>query len=121
MRDSAQVKLEFIHNAVAGNYTPEQAEAELDRMEQAFGKTVFSPGGVTKKSRPWSRGDLKDLEMQAVDGASSRPFFLYLAEMGEEVTRKERKKKQLTLIGTIVAVIAIIAVIAGVVRALRGT
>lgn len=121
MRDSTQAILEYVNYAANGRYTHEQAEAELNKMERDFGKTVFYPERITKKPRPWTRSDLNDLKVKAAAGASSREFFLYLAEMGEEVTRKERKKKQLTLIGTIVAVIAIIAVVAGVVRALRGT
>lgn len=45
-----------------GQYSRAEAEAELDRMEQEFGERAFTTGKVTRKSKPWSMEDLKDLE-----------------------------------------------------------
>ena len=94
MRDRTQAKLDFIHKAMNGDYTAEQAQAELNQMEREFGELTFLPGTVTKKPRPWTRADLEDLRFEAAAGAGSRDFFAYLAEMGEEVNRTERRKRK---------------------------
>lgn len=120
MRDRTQAKLDFIHKAMAGVYTADQAKEELDQMEQEFGDLAFLPGKVTKKPRPWTRADLEDLRLEAAAGAGSRDFFAYLAEMGEEVVRMERRKRKIKIIAVIAAVVAAAAVIMAVVRALRG-
>lgn len=83
-------KLKFIRKAMAGEYTPEQAKATLDRMEEEFGDLTFLPGKVTRKPRPWTREDLNDLRLEAAAGANSKEFFMYMAEMGYEVNRKQR-------------------------------
>ena len=120
MRDRTQAKLDFIHKAMKGAYTAEQATAELDRMEREFGDLAFLPGKVTRKPHPWTRADLEDLRLEAAAGAGSRDFFAYLAEMGEEVTRTERRKRKIRIIAAIAAVVAAAAVIIAVVRTLRG-
>ena len=120
MRDRTQAKLDFIHKAMDGAYTADQAKEELDRMEREFGELTFLPGKVTKKPRPWTRADLEDLRLEAAAGSNSREFFEYLAEMGEEVTRTERRKRKIKIITAIAAVVAAAAVILAVVRALRG-
>ena len=120
MRDRTQAKLDFIHKAMEGTYTAEQAQAELDQMEREFGDLAFLPGKVTKTPRPWTRADLEDLRLEAAAGAGSRDFFAYLAEMGEEVNRTERRKRKIRIFAIIAAVVAVAAVIAAVIRALRG-
>ena len=120
MRDRTQAKLDFSHKAMNGDYTAEQAQAELNQMEREFGELTFLPGTVTKKPRPWTRADLEDLRFETAAGAGSRDFFAYLAEMGEEVNRTERRKRKIKIIAVIAAIMAIVAVIVTVVRALRG-
>lgn len=51
MRDRTQAKLNFIHKAMNGEYTADQAKAELDEMEREFGDQAFLPGKVAKKPR----------------------------------------------------------------------
>lgn len=120
MKDCTKAKLEFIHKAMEGAYTAEQAQTELDRMEREFGKLAFLPGKVVRKPRPWTRADLENLRMEAAAGAGSRDFFAYLAEMGEEVSRMERRKRRIKILAIIVAVVAVAAVIVAVIRVLRG-
>lgn len=111
MKDAIQARIEFIHNAKAGKYSREQAESVLDQMEQQYGEDAFLPGKVVKKPRPWTRKDLDELEMEAVGGGGSREFLQYLAEMGEEVSRKERQKRQIKIVGLIGVVIVVIVTI----------
>ena len=120
MRDRTQAKLDFIHKAVNGAYTADRAEAELDRMEREFGDLTFLPGKVTRKPRPWTRTDLENLRLEAAAGAGSRDFFTYLAEMGEEVNRTERRKRTFRIVAVVAAAAAAGAIIVAVVRALRG-
>lgn len=120
MRDRTQVQIDFIDKAIDGAYTADQAKAELDQMEREFGDLAFLPGKVTRKPRPWTKADLKDLQLEAAAGAGSREFLEYLAEMGEEVTRTERRKRKIKIISAITAVVAAAAVIIAVVRTLRG-
>ena len=120
MRDRTQAKLNFIHKAMNGEYTADQAKAELDEMEREFGDQAFLPGKGAKKPRPWTRADLEDLRLEAASGAGSRDFFIYLAEMGEEVSRMERRKRTTKIVAIIAAVVAAGAIIVAVARVLRG-
>lgn len=119
MKDVIQARIEFVHNAMAGKYSREQAESVLDQMEQQYGEDAFLPGKVVRKSRPWTRKDLNKLEMEAVGGGGSREFLQYLAEMGEEVNRKERQKRQIKIVGLIGVVVVVILLIIVAVYTLR--
>lgn len=60
---------------------------------------------VAKKPRPWTRADLEDLRLEAASGAGSG-LFIYLAEMGEEVSRMEQRKRTTKIVAIIAAVVA---------------
>lgn len=120
MREYTQARLDFIDKAIDGVYSPSQAKAELERLHQKYGDNVFLPDSIVRKPRPWTRADLKKLELEASAGAGSKDFLFYLAEMGYEVNRQERQKKRIKIFGILAAVVAAVAVIVAVVRLLRG-
>lgn len=120
MKDSVNARCNFIRNAMAGNYTVAEAEAELERMEHEYGEQAFLLGTVPRKPRPWTKKDLNDLEKEVIAGAGSREMLSYMAEMGAEVRQNERRKKKVKIIGMIAVIVALIAVVGIVVRMLRG-
>lgn len=105
--DNIQARINFVDKVMKGQYSHAEAAAELDRMEQEFGERAFTTGKVTRKPKPWSMEDLKDLERDFMASASSRKFFEYMAEMSEEVYRKKRQRKKLAIFGGIAAAIAL--------------
>ena len=120
MKDRTTAKLDYIKSAMNGAFSPDQAKAELDRMEKQYGELVFLPGRAKKKPRPWTKNDLDGLWKEAVAGAGSRDFLEYMAEMGWEVKQAERRQKRIKIFGILAAVLAAAAVIVAVVRLLRG-
>lgn len=88
MEAYVQARNNFVQKVMAGEYSCEQAEAELDRMEREFGELAFLPGTVNRKPRPWTMDHLRELKRSAACGAGSRAFLSYMAEVGEEVHRK---------------------------------
>ncbi|OUQ76582.1 hypothetical protein [Flavonifractor sp. An100] len=114
--DNIQARINFVDKVMKGQYSRAEAEAELDRMEQEFGERAFTTGKVTRKSKPWSMEDLKDLERDFMASASSRKFFEYMAEMSEEVYRKKRQRKKLAIFGGIAAAIALVVAVVALVR-----
>ena len=114
--DDIQARINFVHKVMDGQYSRAEAEAELDRMEQEYGKDAFTIGTVTRKPKPWTMEDLKDLERDFMASASSRKFFEYMAEMSEEVYRKKRQRKKLAIFGGVAAAIALVAAVVALVR-----
>ena len=114
--DNIQARINFVDKVMKGQYSRAEAEAELDRMEQEYGKDAFTIGTVTRKPKPWTMEDLKDLERDFMASASSRKFFEYMAEMSEEVYRKKRQRKKLAIFGGIAAAIALVAAVVALVR-----
>ena len=120
MREYTQARLDFIDKAIDGVYSPSQAKAELERLHQKYGDNVFLPDSIVRKPRPWTRADLKNLELEASAGAGSKDFLFYLAEVGNEVNRQERQKKRIKMVAIITVAVAAIAVVVAVARMLRG-
>lgn len=85
MEANVQARIDFTEKVMAGKYTRNQAEAELDRMEREFGDLAFLPGTVTRKPKPWTMKYLKELKRAAVYGAGSRDFLSHMAEVGAHV------------------------------------
>ena len=119
MRERPKARLEFIQKAMDGEFTPAQAKAELDRMEAKYGKLIFTPGKAPRKPRPWTKQDLEGLWQKAICGAGSRDFLEYMAEMGWEIKRAERRQKIIQIFGILAAVVAVVAIIMAIVRLLR--
>ena len=116
MKDVTSARLEYIDKAAEGAYTPKQAKAKLDGMAQEFGKLAFLPGTVTRKPRPWSETDLKELWLESAAGAGSREYLEYLAEMGWEVKQAERRQQRIKFFGILAAVVAAAAIIFAVLK-----
>ena len=116
MEANVQARIDFTEKVMAGKYTRDQAEAELDRMEREFGDLAFLPGTVTRKPKPWTMKHLEELKGAAVCGAGSREFLSYMAEVGEEVHRKLRMWKWIKVILAILAGIAAAAAAAALLR-----
>lgn len=94
------------NSIVAGDLTIEQVKEELNRIETEYGPDSFDLYKVKKKSAPWSKEDLEDLEIQSASGACSKDFYLYMAEVSEFVHRKNRKSGLLGLVDSLVRFIA---------------
>lgn len=114
-----QARLNYVRDVINGNYTRAQAEAELDRMEREYGKDAFLSGTFERKPRPWTRKDLEDMELWFASGMGSRDFLSYLAEVSEEVHRKERRNRRLRTAGILGGAAAILAIIILMVRMLK--
>lgn len=94
------------NSIVAGDLTIEQVKEELNRIETEYGPDSFDLYKVKKKSAPWSKEDLEDLEIQSASGACSKDFYLYMAEVSEFVHRKNRKSGLLGLVDSLIRFIA---------------
>lgn len=94
------------NSIVAGDLTVEQVKEELNRIETEYGPDSFDLYKVKKKSAPWSKEDLEDLEIQSASGACSKDFYLYMAEVSEFVHRKNRKSGLLGFVDSLVRFIA---------------
>lgn len=116
MNESSSARVALARKLRNGEYTLEQAEAELDRMEKDYGESAFLAGSVTRKEPPWTMGDLEDLNTEVTAGAGSRELFHYMAEVSDAVYRRRR---HMIIAGGILGALAVIALLGGLTAALR--
>lgn len=116
MSKSSSARVDFARKVKNGDYTLEQAEKELDRMEESYGEEAFLAGSVVRKEPPWTMKDLEKLNMEVTAGAGSRELLHYMAEVSDAVYSKKRRMKLLTILGGIVAAIALAGAIIALVQ-----
>ena len=93
MSKSSSARVDFARKVKNGDYTLEQAEKELDRMEESYGEEAFLAGSVVRKEPPWTMKDLEKLNMEVTAGAGSRELLHYMAEVSDAVYSKKRRMK----------------------------
>lgn len=103
---------------ISGKMDRECVEKEMKRIESEYGTGSFNSYKVQKKSAPWTKKDLDNLEIQSASGACSKEFYLYMAEVSEYVYGKNKKsgghnlfkfvaKNWLIIIGVIIFIFVI--------------
>ena len=110
-----QIKL--AERIVRGELKKSEVEKELQRISEEFGDDCFNSYKVIRKPKPWNKKDLDELEVLSASGASSKDFYLYMAEMSEAVyseTKKNNTKKIILLV-----IILAVAVVASIVFFMR--
>lgn len=100
-------QIELVSKIVKGEINKAGVEKELSRMEQQYGSECFNSYPVKRKPKPWTKEHLNELEVLSSSGASSKEFYLYMAEVSEEVYKFKLNKK------IIIAIIVVIAIVLG--------
>ena len=107
-----------------GILTVDEVKGKLHIMEEKWGCDEFYRGYFfERKARPWDRAYLEELTGKSMTGAFSKEFILHLAEVSEEVHRKERNKKLLKNVGVAfgaaIAICAIVVLVIWLIKQLR--
>ncbi len=91
-----QIKL--VNKIVNGEISKAEVERELDRIANEFGEQCFNDYKVKRKEKPWNKKDLDELVVLNSSGASSRDFYLYMAEVSEYLNACSKKKKLISVV-----------------------
>lgn len=83
--------VKLTNSILAGDLTVDQVKSEINRIESEYGSGSFDSCKVRKKSAPWTKEDLDELEIQSALGTCSKDFYLYMAEVSEFVYKKNKK------------------------------
>lgn len=95
-----------------GKISGQKVRIELDRIVTEYGEDIFNKYcKVKKQSKPWTEETLKELEIFSMAGVASRDFYLYMAEVADEVYSRKKKKKALKVGAGITALLVVIAII----------
>ena len=95
-------------------------EQEIDRIKKEYedsndltklGNIFEDSPRITKQKKPWSRKYLKNVYENIRSGSGSKEDFLYMAEVSENVHKKEKIKKTTGVLASISALITVIIVI----------
>lgn len=65
---------------------------EIDRIEREYGEDAFGAYRVQRKSAPWTKADLDELEIQSASGACSKDFYIYMAEVSDYVHKDVKER-----------------------------
>ena len=103
-----QIKL--VSKILSGEISKMEVAKELKRISETYGEECFNSYEVKRKPKPWTEQNLKELEILNASGAGSKEFYLYMAEVSEEVYAQKAKKKKL-LTGVLFGVLIVVAVI----------
>lgn len=68
-----------------GEINKAEAVKEIERISEQYGEDCFNSYEVKRQSKPWTEKELKELEILSASGAGSKEFYLYMAEVSEEV------------------------------------
>lgn len=98
--------VKLTNSILAGDLTVDQVKSEINRIESEYGLGSFDSCKVSKKSAPWTKEDLDELEIQSASGACSKDFYLYMAEVSEFVYKKNKKTGLMGCVENAINVIA---------------
>lgn len=104
-----QIKL--VSKILNGKIDKAGVEKEIEQIANKYGDDCFNSYTVKRKPKPWSVKDLQELEGLSTSGAASKEFYLYMAEVSEEVFSKEAFRKRIYIGGVIVLIVMIICII----------
>ena len=109
--------IELARKIVQGRIHKPEVEKELDRIAALYGEDCFESydAMARKPQAAWDEAYLKELDLLGVSGASSRNYYLHLAEVSDEVYSKKRQKKAAAVVKAVVAVLLVAVVIAAVI------
>ncbi|MBE5879080.1 MAG: hypothetical protein E7288_03775 [Lachnospiraceae bacterium] len=103
-------RLLLVSKILKGEIGKKDVENELERISKQYGDECFNSYEVKKQPKPWTNNSLKELEVLSASGAASKEFYLYMAEVSEEVYSQKYKKKKLFR-GVLFGVLAITVLI----------
>lgn len=109
MMGAVEEQIRLVSKIVNGEIHRPEVERELDRIAKQYGEDCFNSYVVTRKPKPWSKEYLEELRALSVRGAGSREFYLYMAEVSDEVHKGV--PKWLVIAAGIVIAIALVAVL----------
>lgn len=103
-----QVKL--VSKILKGEIRQEKVMEELDRISKQYGNECFNAYAIQKKPKPWNKDYLDELELLGTSGASSKDYYLHLAEVSDYLRDLEKSKKS-KVIGVILGIIVLVLVV----------
>lgn len=98
-------QIQLVSKIANGEISKATVEKELDRMEQKYGRDCFNSYPVKRKPKPWTKEYLDELEILSSSGASSKEFYLYMAEVSDEIYKNRINKKTVLGIGFAIAIV----------------
>lgn len=105
-----QIKL--VSKILKGEIGKADVDKELERISNQYGDDCFNSYEVKRQPKPWTGKSLKELEILSASGAASKEFYLYMAEVCEEVYSKKSKKRKLLqgvlIVGLVVLVLVFV-------------
>lgn len=69
-----------------------QVQNRITELKNEYGQDSFPSINFQKKPQPWDEAYLKKLKSKYITGACSEEFLLYMAEVGDYIVRKKRRK-----------------------------
>jgi hypothetical protein len=100
----AEEQIDLVRRIVKGEVTKAEVQKELDKMEAKYGSECFNSYPVKKKAKPWDKKYLEELEMLSSSGASSKEFYLHMAEVSQEVNKSRFPISTIIVVGAVIVI-----------------
>ena len=107
----SEEQMRLVTKILKGEIRTPEVEKELDRISKQYGDDCFNSYEVHKKAKPWNKDYLDELELLGTSGASSKEYYLHLAEVSDYLRDRSRSNGNKVLFVVIgIVVIALVAV-----------
>lgn len=98
----------LVNDIAAGKTNEKEVRGTIDKIKAQFGSDAFPSFSFDKQPKPWDFEYLHELQRKNVTGACSEEFIIHMAEVGDYVFEKRRKKHKGAIIAIVIAIIMII-------------
>lgn len=120
--DASEARSELVIGILSGKIKKPELERQIRELEDKYGSSAFTSYAFQRKPKPWSEEDYKELKKEAITGAGSKEFLLYLYEVkssiedkNDGIQRIQKVSAELVrkhpLVWAMVALLAVIAIV----------
>lgn len=98
----------LINGIVSGQINAKETEQYIDRLKDQYGADSFPSFDFQKRTEPWNREYLRELQKKNVTGACSEEFILHMAEVSEYIFGKRKKS---IIVGIVAAIVVLLLIV----------